>query len=65
MENSNETAVVGLVPRAVALALAFFATTAITATVAFAFTPPGEKAGLNIAGAAFAPIETVIKVVAR
>jgi hypothetical protein len=63
METSNEIAVVGLVPRAVALALAFVATTVITAGVAVVFTAPGDKT--SVAHAALAPIEIVAKALTR
>jgi hypothetical protein len=63
MEITNETAVVGLVPRAVALALAFVATTIITAGVAVVFTAPGEN--VSVAHVAVAPIEGFVKTLAR
>ena len=63
METSNETTVVGLVPRAVALALAFVATTLITASVAIVFTAPGEQTAAT--HTTVAPADGFIKTLAR
>ena len=51
MESNNEIAVVGLVPRVVALALAFATTSAISISVATIFTADGAQFLARIASA--------------
>jgi hypothetical protein len=57
MESSNEIAVVGLVSRAVALALAVFTTGVISVSVATLFTADGAEV---ITRAALAPVRAII-----
>lgn len=59
METNNEIAVVGLVPRAVALALAVFTTGVISVSVATLFSADGAE---FIVRAAVAPVRAIIGV---
>lgn len=57
MESNNEIAVVGLVPRVVALALAFATTSVISISVATIFTADGAQ---FLARAVEAPVRALV-----
>jgi hypothetical protein len=57
MESNNEIAVVGLVPRVVALALAFATTSVISISVATIFTADGAQ---FLARVASAPVRALV-----
>jgi adenylate kinase len=57
MESNNEIAVVGLVPRVVALALAFATTSVISISVATIFTADGAQ---FLARTAAAPLRAIV-----
>lgn len=62
METSNETLVVGLVPRAIAVALAFLTTCVISVGVTAIVTGTGAELGSRAFQLAVAPLEAAVRI---